>query len=380
MNKEAAVQSLFRVALIVGLGFLASPTSAQQQKQAPITGDFMIRHEWNDGFFTKPDPVPANRTRFQLRPQFEVETELLRMGVGADVNFSRDNNLKPKDVPLPLALIRDNYDSRSIRLDLAYLGVNLSTAIKLDVGRMPMPFKLTDMVWDHDLRIQGASAVWTFGQSATGEPVARASGIYSRGSHVFVDSVKTEGSSLGEGVTIKGGSLDIGFGSSKRVDITGTYLQFDKLENLERMIRRQNTRVGGVLTREYGVIDVTLRLRTSTPFPMQVVLDGARNHKAVDQRNGVWATLVLGSLVQNRFRGEYTYAKVDKDATVAAYAGDDFFWATGWLGHRAEFAFAQSPKSSFHVIAQMQQFKDAPNLAERTNWLKRLRLEARRKF
>jgi hypothetical protein len=113
---------------------------------------------------------------------------------------------------------------------------------------------------------------------------------------------------------------------------------------------------------------------------MQVVLDGARNRKAPDQRNGFWGALVLGSLIDNRIRGEYTYAKVDRDVTVAAYAGDDFFWATGWLGHRAEVAFAQSPKSSFHVIAQMQQFKDSAILAERTNWFKRLRLEARRSF
>ena len=125
---------------------------------------------------------------------------------------------------------------------------------------------------------------------------------------------------------------------------------------------------------------MALRLRTNAPVPIQVILDGARNRKAPDQRNGVWATLVVGSLRDNRIRGEYTYAKVDKDATVAAYAGDDFFWETGWLGHRAEFAFAQSPKSSFHVIGQMQQFKDSPNLAERTNWLKRLRVEARRTF
>jgi hypothetical protein len=113
---------------------------------------------------------------------------------------------------------------------------------------------------------------------------------------------------------------------------------------------------------------------------MQVVVDGATNRKAPDQKNGLWAALVLGSLRDNRFRGEYTYAKMDKDVTVAAYAGDDFFWGTGWRGHRAEVAFAQSPKSSVHVIGQMQQFKDAPNVAERTNWLKRLRVEARRTF
>lgn len=378
--KIQAASRISSPALLLASTLLAVTASAQQQKQAPIVGDLIVRQEWNDGFFTKPDPVPAHRTRFQLRPRFEVETNVLRMGVGADILYSTDDNLKPKDVPLPLALIRDNYDSRSIRLDQAYLGVNLSTNIKLDAGRMPMPFRLTNMIWDTDLRIQGAAAQWVFHTGKTGEPTARASGIYSRGSHVFVDSVKPDGSSLGEGVTIKGGSLDLGFGEGKRVDLTGTYLVFDKLENLERMIRRQNTRVAGALTREYEVIDLTLRLRTDTPIPMQLVVDGARNRKAPDQKDGFWAALVLGSLRDHRFRGEYTYAKMDKDVTVAAYAGDDFFWATGWLGHRAEIGFAQGPKSTFHVIAQMQQFKDSPTVAERTNWLKRLRVEVRRTF
>jgi hypothetical protein len=302
------------------------------------------------------------------------------MTVGADINYSTDNNVEPKDVPLPLTLIRDNYKSRSIRLDLASLGLNLTSAVKVDAGRLVMPFRLTNMIWDADLRIQGGALQWTLYQGKTAEPTVKASGIYSRGSHVFVDSKDPGGSSLGEGVTVVGGSLDLGYGEARRVDLSGTYLVFDKLENLERMIRRQNTRVGGLLTREYGVIDVALRFRASAPFPIQIVVDGAQNRKAPDQKNGFWATLVLGSLKDNRFRGEYTYAKVDRDVTVAAYAGDDFFWGTGWLGHRAEIAVAQSPKSTFHIIGQMQQFKDSPNLLERTNWVKRLRLEARRTF
>jgi hypothetical protein len=366
--------------LVLFAGLLAPTAGAQPQRQAPITGDALIRHEWNNGFFTKPDPVPASRTRFQIRPRFEVETQTLVLGVGADINYSKDNNLEPKDVPLPLALIRDNYDSRSIRLDLAYLGLKLSSALQIRAGRMPMPLRLTEMVWDKDLRMQGGSAVLTFHQGVTGEPTARVTGIYSRGSHVFGDSTDPEGSSIGDGVTIKGGSVDLGFGSSKRFDVSGSYLVFEKLEHLERMIRRQNTRVGGALTREYEVIDVAVRLRADAPFPIQVVVDGARNRKAPDQRDGFWATLVLGDLQDRRFKGEYTYAKVDRDVTVAAYAGDDFFWGTGWLGHRAEIAFAQTPKSSFHVIGQMQRFKDSANLAEQTNWVKRLRLEVRRTF
>ena len=210
--------------------------------------------------------------------------------------------------------------------------------------------------------------------------VSRSRGIYSRGSHVFVDSKDPTGSSLGDGVTIKGGSLDLGFGTSKRFDFSGTYMQFDNLAYLEQMIRRQNSRVGGLLTREYQVFDVVLRFRTDAPFPMQIVVDGAQNHKAPDQRNGIWATLVLGSFKDTKFRGEYTFAKVDRDVTVAAYAGDDFFWGTGWLGHRGEIAFAKGPNSTFHVIGQMQQFKDSANPLEQDHWVKRLRLEARRTF
>ncbi len=139
--------------------------------------------------------------------------------LGFETNYAKDNNREPKDVPLPLTLIRDNYDSRSIRLDIAYLGLNLAPTFKVDLGRAVMPFRLTDMIWDRDLRIQGGSAVWSFGAGETGEPTVRLSGVYSRGSHVFVDSADPTGSSLGDGVTLKGGSLDLGFGSATRVDL-----------------------------------------------------------------------------------------------------------------------------------------------------------------
>jgi hypothetical protein len=370
-----------RLALALIPVLFAAEASAQQAQQAPITGDIIIRQEWTEDIFTKPDQVPAARTRFQLRPRFEIETNMLRMGLGVDVNYSTDDNTEPDDVPLPLNIIRDNYDSRGIRLDIAYLGINLSSAIKLDAGRMPMPFRTTDMIWDRDLRVQGASVQWTMYPGPGVEPGLKVSGIYSRGSHTFVDSEDPDGSSLGEGASVMGGSLEFGFGSSPRFDFAGTYLDFDDLQYLERMIRRQNTRIsGGPPIKDFEVLDLTLRFRVDSPLPIQVVLDGARNLGAELDRDGFWGSIVFGSLRDGRFRGEYTYAHVDKDVTVAAYAGDDFFWGTGWAGHRAEFAFAQSPKATFHVIGNMMQFKDAPNPAERSNWVKRIRLEVRRSF
>ena len=63
-------------------------------------------------------------------------------------------------------------------------------------------------------------------------------------------------------------------------------------------------------------------------------------------------------------RGEYTYAKVDKDATLAAYGADDFFWVTGWKGHRIDLGGRIRDQVSLHVVGQLQKFKDSPRPAE----------------
>jgi hypothetical protein len=68
---------------------------------------------------------------------------------------------------------------------------------------------------------------------------------------------------------------------------------------------------------------------------------------------------------------------VDKDATLAAYATDDFFWSTGWEGHRGDLGFRVGEHAALHGVAQAQRFKDSPRGAERDHWVKRYRLELR---
>jgi hypothetical protein len=85
----------------------------------------------------------------------------------------------------------------------------------------------------------------------------------------------------------------------------------------------------------------------------------------------------FGSVQTSLVRAEYTYAQVDKDATLAAYATDDFFWSTGWKGHRVDLGSRITDKSSFHAVGQLQKFEDSPRVEERDHWVKRLRLEMR---
>jgi hypothetical protein len=92
---------------------------------------------------------------------------------------------------------------------------------------------------------------------------------------------------------------------------------------------------------------------------------------------GLWLAMILGSTQTARGSLEYTYATVDKDATLAAYSTDDFIWGTGWSGHRLDLAFRMSDRASSHLIGQLQKFKDSPLEVDRDNYLKRARIEIR---
>ena len=76
-------------------------------------------------------------------------------------------------------------------------------------------------------------------------------------------------------------------------------------------------------------------------------------------------------------RAEYTFANVDKDATLAAYPTDDFFWETGWEGHRVDLGVRLVDRLSLHGVGQLERFKDSPRLEERDHWNKRIRAELR---
>jgi len=89
---------------------------------------------------------------------------------------------------------------------------------------------------------------------------------------------------------------------------------------------------------------------------------------------------VLGNVGVSRASLAYTYASVDKDATVAAFNTDDFFWGTGWEGHRLDLATGTVKSSSIHGIAQRQRFKDSPDPVLAEQWVTRYRLEWRTTF
>ena len=234
----------------------------------------------------------------------------------------------------------------------------------LEGGRFLMPVGLTEMIWDADLRLQG-------GEVTLGVPFGDAgrfsvTGVHARGSHVFEDDDTK--------MWMASGVIDTG-----SLELIGSFIRFEGLEGLDPRLRRQNSRKldGSFRFERYDVFDVVLRLRKEGEVPAELVADFSWNLEAQNNNRGTWLSLSLGDLVATRGRLGYTYANIDQDATLGAYNTDDFMWATGWEGHRAELEVKGGTYSSVVGIAQWQRFKISPDPAFSEKWIRRYRLELR---
>jgi len=331
-----------------------------------LKGDALLRAEWTrDIFVTATQFREEDRQRLQLRPRLEIGLGQVILGVGGDFNYSSDENTKAAGAQ---NLIRDNYDSRDARLDLAFADAQPVSWLRLQGGRFVMPVAFTEMIWDKDLRAQGGAL--TLGVRDKGSLKSLGvTGLWSRGGHVFADEDTT--------LFTVAADVEIALADQARLQIIGAWLDFTKIRSMAPNIRRQNTRAAAQFLFDYRVLDAVVRLRFTGSVPLQLVADFCVNTEVDQDRSGVWLAAALGSLQGTRARAEYTYASVDKDATLAAYPTDDFFWQTGWAGHRLDLGLRLVDKLSLHGVGQLERFKASPRPEERDHWNKRLRVELR---
>jgi hypothetical protein len=180
-----------------------------------------------------------------------------------------------------------------------------------------------------------------------------------------------------------GGSVELAIetGPQRQILLAGSYLDFRDLDTLDPQVRRQNTRGPlGFLAYDYRVADVLFRLTAGGQVPVALAVDYCWNTALSENNKGLWLEAAMGALEISRARLGYTYAKIDPDATVAAFNTDDFYWATGVEVHRLDLGSATGRGSSLHGIASWQRFKDSPNEEERDQWVQRYRIEYRFTF
>jgi hypothetical protein len=353
-----SVRAALVVTLLAASSAAAQDAVFQSPKKLTFHGEGLLREEWTRDF----QGADSDRFRARALPGLRLTLGPVVLGAAGDFQWSTDEN-----VVAGQPLVRDNYDSRDARVDLAF--AHLSTGpLDLVGGRFEMPIGFTEMLWDRDLRPQGGALTLALRDRGSLRRLA-VTALGARGSHVFDD----------DDTTMLSGAVDARFamGESWRLELLGAFVTFLDPEKLEAKIRRQNTRVAGAIVRDYDVVDAVVRFRRDGSVPLQIVADGCLNTAVDDQRRGLWLSAIVGSTQSTRARLEYVYAFVDRDATLAAYATDDFLWSTGWAGHKVDLGFALGKHVGLHGVGQVQRFKDSPVVAEREDWIKRFRVELR---
>ena len=371
MLRSLSVPVWLALAAVASAQEVPDPVYQPQKSQSAFHVDALTRQEWTD----ETTFVNKNRRVYRLKPRGEFTSKVFQIGVGGDFIYSSKHN---NDIPAGLTalpLLRDNFIYKDARLDLAWLRLSPIHALSVQGGRFVMPIRFTEMIWDRDLRVQGASATVDFGSVGPLQRLA-VTGVYGKGSHILPQGNAFE---FKDRDTVWMGSATMTFsaGAKDRVELVGSYLKFDDLGFVDPRLRRQNTRVAGVLVRPYGVLDFVGRYHGEGRVSTTLAADYCWNTAVDTDNRGLWIAVVLGSVITARGSLEYTYASVDKDATLAAYTTDDFIWGTGWTGHRLDLGVRLSDRASSHVVGQLQKFKDSPIEADRDKYLKRYRVEVR---
>lgn len=374
MTTRLAALSLLAVLPATAAGQEAEPVYQPSRKwSVELKLEGFLRQEWTDTIsFTDED-----RWVLRMKPRVEVGADRFLLGIGGDFIRSSDENTVPPPNLAALPLLRDNYDSRDARLDLAFVRADATPWLRLHAGRFPMPVRFTEMVWDRELRPQGG-AVTVQGTDVGPFRSVGVTGLFARGSHVFPQDGGPFDFSDRETVLSAAAHASFASGDRGTIDLLAAYVTFTDLQHLEPRLRRQNLRAaGGTLALEYDVVDLVARYTRTGGMDLQLVADVCWNTAADELDRGVWLAAILGSTRSARARLEYTYATVDRDATLAAFGADDFLWVTGWEGHRGDLGIRISDRLAAHGVAQRQRFKDSPRVEDRDVWLDRYRLELR---
>jgi hypothetical protein len=360
-----------RDSLLLALGLLAAaPTPAQtpdyfapQPFELRWSADLGLTQEWTDAFGQR---EAESRQRGRLLAGAEGRYRWLGFGLTGDLIYGSDDNVAALGSPGYISQ-RDNFRSRDARIDQAFVTATPASWLRLDAGRFLMPIGLTGMLWDEDLRPQGA-ALALQARDLGALTRLRLTGLAARGSHVFDDSET--------GMWAVAADAEISLGDRTLLELTGAFVTWTDIEKLDPALWRQNsTTPSSELAYDYEVADLVARLSYDGAIEAELVVDVCRNLAGDEDRDGLWLALVVDGALRGWPRLEYVYAWVDSDAVLGAYAADDFLWATGWDGHALRLGHGIGPHATLRVIGQLQRYKDAPQERFRDDWVWRARLQ-----
>lgn len=313
--------SVMRWALSAGLlTALSMPLLAQDDDLGFVPfGDARLRYEK-----TRNIPVEIERVRARVHlGALYLGVEGWEFGAAALLNAgtddARDNRRN-----------RDNERSDRASLDQLYARWQ-DERLSLQFGKAPLPFALTPLIWDADLRPIGLS-VSGAGLNEEGTGFAYGAGYFAP--DFIFDNQKPRLAAVQTGWHWQQGQ-------PVSASALLSYLRFSKLDGLAANgLSRTNRRLGANFLSDYELLDLQLIGRvTLADKPLTVVLDGVDNQGSNDFNKAGRASIAWGNMREGGVELGLAYQRNGRDSVLAIAAEDDWWFQSfsrgtmPWVGY-----------------------------------------------
>lgn len=328
-----------------------------------FSGDVRLRYEANQG-----DADARNRhrgvVRARLRASYAINDTFT---AGAQLSTGDDDDPNTADVTL------SNFDDDlTVSLDQLYLRAKFD-ALTLTGGKIPQPFKRTDLVWDGDVSPQGLSAAYAI--NLPGGAVAKATGLY----------FQIDESTLAADTSMLGGQLEFATGDGPfGAGLAVGYYDY-RLRHLGGAdagdFRSNLLRPDGSYLSDFDLLDVIATARfsgLSERSPITLVWNYVHNFgAAVDADTGFSGEISVGrASAPGDWKFGYGYAQTEVDAVFAAFSNDNLGIATNYRLHTIGIDYVPMPHTGLNLTWYRYRPLDplyaGPN--DPNDWLNRIRL------
>jgi hypothetical protein len=308
-----------------------------------FSGDIRIRHEpwFQEGF--------ADRNRSRVRLRFNATGK-----ISDEFNAGFSLASGTWDDPVSTNQTFTGFLNRkSIGIDKAFVTYKPKYAkfLKLDAGKFAYPWYRTPMTFDSDVNPEGFAQTLSFDSKSS---VFK--NITLVGFQLPINEV-----SAGPDSFILGGQIQTQFqlGSKARLALYGAGINFlrtdplgvaankraagdlvGSLKNSNSLRKASGTVVGYASKFAYLDMIMKIDLDTSPRFPTSILFDFVNNTRGPSERSGYWAELTVGRLRQAKdVQFNYTFARIEKDAVIAAFNESDLRSSTNVRQNKLQAAY-----------------------------------------
>jgi len=325
MSRSIVLPLLLSALLPAAASAFEDELEAPEQEAQPhrVRAALLLRGDLVSGLPGGREDLERVRGRIELGIE-STGREGLRYGLAAMAMAGSDRN---RDNLANL----DNEKSNGAALSEAWIGFGWER-LTLAVGKAPVGVHLTPLVWDADLRPIGVVV-------GTGAAIGEFDRWELSATLADPDHPLANGGSRMAAVQLAWHWREGGASSaSARIGL----IDFSRIDALRRSgLARGNSLGGGRYVQDYRLLDLQLdwRLRAGDR-PLHAELNLVRNLEANADRDGARLSLRLGdAMVPRSWEFGYALQRFQRDAVLAAYTSDDWWFHTAargympWIGY-----------------------------------------------